>query len=57
MTSNRDRKPITLRMPKDMDNKVTTMAQKMGVSKNAYILMLIAESFADDEQSTTDEIA
>lgn len=34
----------TLRLPKEIDTKVTSMAKKMGISKNAYILMIITKA-------------
>jgi len=35
------RQQITLRIPKDVDKAITEAAKKMGISKNAYIIMIL----------------
>ena len=36
-----ERRQITLRLPKDIDKSITEAAKKMGISKNAYILIAL----------------
>lgn len=39
------RNQTTLRIPKELDEKLTNKAKELGVSKNAYILMLITNFY------------
>jgi predicted transcriptional regulator len=38
---NQKRNQTTLRLNDDLDKKLSDLAKKMGVSKNAYILMVL----------------
>lgn len=40
-----NKKQTTLRIPKELDEKLTSNAKELGISKNAYILMLITNSY------------
>lgn len=51
MNSPNKRTQITLRLPKELIAEVTIMADKMGVSKNAYILMLISQALKKMKQT------
>ncbi|MEM5777670.1 MAG: toxin-antitoxin system HicB family antitoxin [Candidatus Aenigmatarchaeota archaeon] len=53
MNSKTKRNQTTLRIPAEIDAKIASIAQKMGISKNAYILMLISQALEKycDEQS------
>ncbi|WP_168170187.1 toxin-antitoxin system HicB family antitoxin [Thermoanaerobacterium sp. PSU-2] len=53
MNSKYKRNQTTLRIPAEIDAKITSIAQKMGISKNAYILMLISQTLKDYDQSET----
>jgi hypothetical protein len=48
---------ISLRLNKSMDAALTAAANKVGVSKNAYIIMLLADSlgneFTQNDSGTT----
>lgn len=35
------RHQVTLRIPKEVDKAITEAAEKMGISKNAYIIMVL----------------
>lgn len=35
------RHQVTLRIPKEVDKVITETAKKMGISKNAYIIMVL----------------
>lgn len=39
----RDKPQITLRLPPDLDKKISEASTRIGVSKNAYILMLLSQ--------------
>lgn len=43
MGKTNDRKRTTLRIPKEIDNKIIEVSKKMGISKNAYITMSISK--------------
>jgi len=51
MNSPDKRTQVTLRLPKELATEVTIMADKMGVSKNAYILMLLSQALKKIEQT------
>jgi hypothetical protein len=51
MNSPGKRTQVTLRLPKELAAEVTMMADKMGVSKNAYILILISQALKKMEQT------
>lgn len=38
------RQQITLRIPKEVDKAITEAARKMGISKNAYIIMILTNT-------------
>jgi predicted HicB family RNase H-like nuclease len=38
-----NRQQITLRIPKDLDKAITDKAKKLGISKNAYIIMILKQ--------------
>ncbi len=48
MTNGRIR--TTLRLPKEIDDKLNEASKKMGISKNAYIIMLISKMLETHEQ-------
>ena len=52
MNKTNDRIRTTLRLPKEMDNKINEFSRKMGISKNAYIIMLISQTLRDYDQET-----
>jgi len=37
------RHQVTLRIPKEVDRAITEAAKKMGISKNAYIIMILTK--------------
>lgn len=42
------KKVVTLRLNDDLDNKITQVSKSMGVSKNAFILMILNKEVAHD---------
>lgn len=40
---------LSLRLSKGLDNKLNVLSKNLGISKNAYILILIAKALAMDE--------
>ena len=49
------RKSITLRFPKWLDDEIMTICDALGVSKNAFISMLIAEEVAKRKKRASRE--
>ncbi|BCJ86503.1 toxin-antitoxin system HicB family antitoxin [Effusibacillus dendaii] len=48
------RSQITLRLNKDLDERIALLSNKIGVSKNAYILMVLARELdVKNEQTST----
>ncbi|AGR47199.1 hypothetical protein JIMMER1_65 [Brevibacillus phage Jimmer1] len=47
----KDAVSFTLRMPKELSEKVNQLSKKMGVSKNAYILMILNDNFCDTKKT------
>ncbi|CQR74124.1 hypothetical protein [Sporomusa ovata] len=43
---------VSVRIPEDMNGKLEQHVSGLGVSKNAFILMLIAQALGSDQQST-----
>jgi predicted HicB family RNase H-like nuclease len=44
-TTNDDKVNFTLRITRSVDQKITEASSEMGVSKNAFILMILSEKF------------
>lgn len=40
---------VTLRLPKELDKKISKQAEKLGISKNAYILISLMKVFNETE--------
>lgn len=52
MDKTSDKIRTTLRLPKEIDNKLNEASKKMGISKNAYIIMLISKMLEGYKQET-----
>lgn len=52
MMTNDTRVRLTVRINKGLDDKLFRRSKKLGVSKNAYILMLLNKAIADESLET-----
>jgi len=44
------RKQLTLRLPAELDKKLEKEAQKMGISKNAFAIMVLTDKFSRNQE-------
>lgn len=44
---------VSVRIPKEMNAKLEQHVKGLGISKNAFILMLISQVLGEDEQAAT----
>jgi len=51
MKTNDTKLNFTLRIPTSMDKKVCEASSEIGVSKNAFILMVLSERFTTNKHS------
>jgi predicted HicB family RNase H-like nuclease len=49
MTNDDNKIHFTLRLTKSVDQKVTDASSEMGVSKNAFILMILSERLKEEK--------